>query len=91
MRVITDNDKANDRGSDVYRLSRAGVRVRVDESEHHMHHKFAIIDGRTVITGSYNWTRSAAELNYENIVVSDEPRLVSAFARTFDALWEELG
>ena len=44
VRVISDNDKAHDKGSDVWRLPDLGAEVRVDRSPHHMHHKFAIID-----------------------------------------------
>ena len=44
VRVISDDDKAMDAGSDIDRLERMGIPVRVDRSEHHMHLKFAIFD-----------------------------------------------
>jgi len=91
MRVITDDEKAVDRGSDIQDLARAGITVRVDNSTHHMHHKFAIFDRCYLVTGSYNWTRSAASYNEENIVVSDDDRLVQAFSSTFERLWEDFG
>jgi len=90
LRVITDDDKSFDRGSDIQRLREAGVPLRVDRSEHHMHHKFALFDRRELLTGSYNWTRSAANFNQENVVVTRDPRLVSAFASMFDAFWASL-
>ena len=90
VRIITDDDKSNDRGSDVDKLAGVGVPVRVDQTEAHMHHKFAIADGKQVLTGSYNWTRSAALRNEENIVVTNAPELVSAFARQFENLWTAL-
>lgn len=90
IRVITDNEKSLDRGSDIARLEEAGIDVRIDETEHHMHHKFAVFDRRLVLTGSYNWTRSAADFNLENIVLTDHPELVSSFAQVFDRLWNEL-
>ena len=54
-----------DLGSDIERHVKAGIAVKVDRTEHHMHHKFAVVDGKSVVTGSYNWTKSAAEFNQE--------------------------
>lgn len=91
LRVITDNDKANDEGSDVWKLERAGIPVRVDRTEWHMHHKFAVFDGSIALTGSYNWTRGAARNNEENLVLCEDERFVTAFRREFERLWERLG
>ena len=90
IRIITDDDKSEDRGSDIDRLERAGIHVRVDHSPYHMHHKFAVFDSRTLLTGSYNWTRSAATSNEENIVVSDDRDLVRQFAGKFEELWKQM-
>ena len=91
VRILTDLLKAEDAGSDVNRLASAGIAVVVDDSEVPMHHKFAVIDGSVVVTGSYNWTRSAAEANAENLVVTDDPRLVRAFEAEFARLWARWG
>ncbi|MBL68196.1 MAG: endonuclease [Verrucomicrobiales bacterium] len=91
VRVISDDDKAFDKGSDVGRLRGQGIDCRVDNTEHHMHHKFAIFDHRLLLTGSYNWTRSAALNNEENFVISGDPRLLKNFARMFDKLWADFG
>jgi len=90
VRVIADNDKANDRGSDVDRLERAGIPVRLDRTECHMHHKFALFDASALVTGSYNWTRSAAKYNEENFIVSHDARLVRTFSAEFARLWNAL-
>lgn len=91
VRIISDDDKALDRGSDLRRLAEAGVPVRYDDSPHHMHHKFAVFDGETVATGSYNWTRSAADSNRENLVVTDDGSVVQAYAAAFEELWQAYG
>ena len=91
VRIITDNDKAEDLGSDVDRLDDSGVPVRVDQTPHHMHHKYAIFDGDALLTGSYNWTRSAASSNEENIIVTYDEDLVREFVREFGKLWDSLG
>jgi len=90
LRVVTDDDKAYDRGSDVFELADAGIEVRVDQSDHHMHHKFALFDRSSVVTGSYNWTRSAAQHNRENVLITDDERLVRPYQRVFDEMWERL-
>jgi len=90
LRVVSDDDKSLDPGSDVRRLREAGIPVRLDRTEAHMHHKFAVFDRMRLLTGSYNWTRAAADVNHENVLVSDDARLVQPFCRAFDALWTSL-
>ena len=87
VRIIADDVKCDDRGSDLARLSKAGVSVATDSEESHMHHKFALFDDSLVLTGSYNWTRSAAAENQENIVISGDQRLLGAFREEGDRLW----
>ena len=89
VRIITDNDKARDEGSDIFYMMDRGVEVRMDNTENHMHHKFAVIDRRVLVNGSFNWTRSASECNQENILVTAEPKLVSAYIKEFEDLWFE--
>ena len=88
VRIVSDDHKSNDPGSDIRRLKKRGLAVRVDPTPHHMHHKFAVIDEETLVTGSYNWTRSASQGNFENLVLLTEPHLVEAFSTEFDRLWE---
>ncbi|MEN8162778.1 MAG: phospholipase D-like domain-containing protein [Acidobacteriota bacterium] len=91
VRIITDDQKVGDLGSDVTELAESGVSVATDSGPAHMHHKFAVVDGRTVVTGSYNWTRSASTENHENIVVIDNPEVVRRFEEVFERLWKAFG
>lgn len=87
VRLITDNEKMFDDGSDVRALARAGVPVRIDNTAAHMHHKFALFDRRWLLNGSYNWTRSAAEHNEENLVLCNDANLLRQFQGVFETLW----
>lgn len=89
VRILSDGDKARDPGSDTDRLGLSGVPVRLDHSDRHMHHKFAVVDGRILVNGSYNWTRAADSRNRENFTLTEEPALVLRFARAFEGLWGE--
>jgi phosphatidylserine/phosphatidylglycerophosphate/cardiolipin synthase-like enzyme len=88
VRLLTDDAKATDRGADVERLSAAGIRVAVDNSPAHMHHKFALFDHIWLLTGSYNWTRAAARENSENILVTNDTAVVRRFREEFERLWQ---
>ena len=58
-----------------------------------LHHKFAVIDNKTVITGSFNWSPSAAHTNDETLLVIHSPQLAQHFTREMNRLWDsaELG
>ncbi|HEX3150480.1 MAG TPA: phospholipase D-like domain-containing protein [Gemmataceae bacterium] len=88
VRIITDDDKSHDLGSDIDRLRAAGIPCKMDEGNAaHMHHKFALFDGHWLLNGSFNWTRSASEQNEENLIVTADPVLVAAFTEHFEWLW----
>ena len=91
VRVVSDNDKQHDAGSDIARLRAHGVPVRLDDTPHHMHHKFALADGRLLANGSFNWTRSATRDNDENLVVTDDANLAWVFGLQFEKLWQQFG
>lgn len=89
IRVVSDDDKSGDLGSDIERLAEAGVSVRIDRTPVHMHHKFAIFDGDMLMTGSYNWTRSANDENHENLLVTFDPALVAAYTKELERVWSQ--
>lgn len=90
VKIITDNDKSFDRGSDIELLSNKGIPIKIDQTDNHMHHKFCIIDKQLTLTGSYNWTRSAASYNQENILLTKEPSIAKQFLGEFEKLWSQL-
>ena len=64
VRIITDDEQSKSTGSDVMRLSRVdGIHVRHDgNARSHMHHKFALVDGATLLNGSFVRTAQASTL-----------------------------
>ncbi len=88
IRIITDNEKAYDSGSDIRKFAHAGIPVKVDVTSQHMHNKFAIADDSLLLTGSFNWTRTAAEHNRENILITPDEYIVHSFVKQFQYLWQ---
>jgi phosphatidylserine/phosphatidylglycerophosphate/cardiolipin synthase-like enzyme len=100
VRVISDDDTALNSGSKLFALAREGIATAVDSAidvrasggkvealPRHMHHKFAIVDGRLLLTGSYNWTYSAASVNCENALATDDMLFVERYAAEFTRMW----
>jgi len=53
-----------------------------------LHHKFAIVDGQTVITGSHNWSDAADANNDETLLLVQQGTIATLFQREFDRLWQ---
>eukprot|EP00475_Leptophrys_vorax_P003781 TRINITY_DN12210_c0_g1_i1.p1 TRINITY_DN12210_c0_g1~~TRINITY_DN12210_c0_g1_i1.p1 ORF type:complete len:206 (-),score=43.20 TRINITY_DN12210_c0_g1_i1:89-661(-) len=99
VRIITDAGQLEEPGSDVIDLKQKGAHVRTNnkireegkqdpDRLNYMHHKFCLIDRRTLLNGSFNWTRRAVLGNNENILVTEDEKLVSTFQKEFEKLWE---
>ena len=75
-----DNRNICDDGLDFQKFIRLGGQLYAYREAGLMHHKFALVDERTLLTGSYNWTYNA---NAENLLVSADPALVAGFQAEF--------
>lgn len=53
-----------------------------------LHHKFAVIDDRTTITGSHNWSAAADTQNDETLLIVENPTVAAHFVREFDRLYQ---
>ncbi|MCD6421479.1 MAG: phospholipase D family protein [Thaumarchaeota archaeon] len=89
VRVVIERESAYWSGSEYERLLSAGVDIRLDGNPHTMHHKVVVIDGKIVVTGSYNWTWSAENRNDENVVVLMDEGLAESYEKEFQRVWLE--
>jgi cardiolipin hydrolase len=92
IRIVADEGQAWERHSQIPYLKGEGILVRLGHgyrgSRSIMHDKFAIFDGRRVVTGSFNWTTSADRYNYENAIFISDPAAVLRYQREFERIWE---
>ncbi|EHB15943.1 Phospholipase D6, partial [Heterocephalus glaber] len=89
VRVVTDCDYMALNGSQIGLLRKAGIQVRHDQDLGYMHHKFAIVDKKVLITGSLNWTTQAIQNNRENVLIMEDAEYVRLFLEEFERIWEE--
>ena len=87
VRVYLDRSQIESSYSVSRFLVQKGIKTRISSNNYIMHHKFAIIDNRLLLTGSYNWTFSANNRNDENLLVIDNPEVVEIFHNQFVNLW----
>lgn len=87
VRLYLDKDQVDYKYSQSRFLVQKGIKTRISSNNYIMHHKFAIIDNRLLLTGSYNWTFSANNRNDENLMVIDDPEIVEIFQNQFVNLW----
>ena len=86
VQVILDKSQRTERYSSATFLANEGIPTYIDAVHKIAHNKVMIIDGKTLITGSFNFTKSAEEGNAENLlVISNSPDL----AQRYTANWKE--
>ena len=83
VEVILDKSQRTEDDARTKLLMDAGIPVRVDAAHAIAHNKVMVIDGETVITGSFNFTKVAEERNAENLLVIRD----AALAAKYDANW----
>jgi len=86
VRLITDDGRMDERA--IKDLQKVGIAVISDHGSHIMHHKFVVIDGDEVWTGSMNLTLSGAyrENNHFIRILSSE--LAVNYQVEFDEMWK---
>ena len=90
VRVLLD--RAQSVEEFVRRLQAEGIEVRrvVPRGEEaRFHQKYAVLDARLVVTGSYNWTVQGDIANHENVVVLRHEAAARAFQENFETTWQD--
>ena len=72
VRILLDKSNLKDKWSKMGTLLEADIDVGIDKVSGIAHNKVMILDKRIVITGSFNFTRSADSRNAENVIIIDD-------------------
>jgi phosphatidylserine/phosphatidylglycerophosphate/cardiolipin synthase-like enzyme len=85
VEVILDKSQRTDKYSSATFFYNAGIPVKIDAQHTIAHNKVMVIDGETVITGSFNFTKAAEEKNAENLLVIRDRKLAERYIKN----WQE--
>ena len=92
VRGVFDESQLRSGGGGEYdRLRAAGLDVRIDGGADKLHHKVIVIDGRIVITGSYNFSAAAESRNDENVLILSDPETAARFLAEFERVQAAAG
>ena len=85
MEVILGKSQRTQKYSSATFLFNVGISTKIDAQHAIAHNKVMIIDGETVITGSFNFTKAAEENNAENLLVIRDEKLAERYTKN----WQE--
>jgi len=80
VQIILDKSNHTEKYSSADFMHNVGIAVQIDAKHQIAHNKIMVIDGATVITGSFNFTKAAEENNAENLLVIRSPELAAKYA-----------
>ena len=86
--VMEEQQVKSNVGTEYDLFKQAGLDVFLDGNEGQMHHKTMIVDGDIVITGSYNFSRSAETRNDENLVVFHNRKIADFYMQEFQRIYQ---
>lgn len=84
VQVILDKSQRGERYTSATFLANEGVPVFIDAEHKIAHNKVMVIDGTTIITGSFNFTKAAEEGNAENLlIINNCPELAARYSQNW--------
>jgi len=89
IRILLDKAQETQAYSKSRYFINKGIEVRYDTGSGLMHNKIGIIDGKVLITGSFNWTAQAEIRNAENLLIIEDPELIKKYSERFEYLWNK--
>lgn len=95
VRLVTDSDNLLDKSDSskvreaIKTLQKAGIPVVGDERSGFMHHKFMVLDGHTVWTGSTNLTPTSLYHHNNNALTIRSRELASTFTAEFERMFSD--
>ena len=87
--VMEEEQVKSNVGTEYDPFKQAGLDVYVDGNEGQMHHKVMIVDGKIVITGSYNFSNSAETRNDETLVIFHNEQIADFFLEEFQRVYQQ--
>jgi len=83
VEIILDRSQKSDQYSSADFLANSGMSVKIDSEHAIAHNKVMVIDGETVITESFNFTKAAEESNAETLLVIHDKKCAERYTKNW--------
>lgn len=87
--VLFDQKKTKKDDEILDLLRENGIKTVVNKDKNKMHLKVVLIDSKTAIIGSTNWTKESFEENYDLIYITDDKKLILKLKEFVSKIWLE--
>ncbi len=88
VKILLDGKNIKNKLYVLNKIMNLNIPIKINFNYNIMHNKFLVIDGKSVETGSYNYTFSANSLNAENIIyLNGMPNIANKYKKEFLKLW----
>lgn len=84
VKVLIDKSQKTHPHSEYNFLRENGVSVKIDNISGIAHNKVIILDGTSVITGSFNFAKAAQNRNAENVVLIRDPKIAKFYMQNWN-------
>jgi len=84
VQVILDKSQKSERYTSATFLANSEIPTFIDAAHAIAHNKVMVLDGKTVITGSYNFTKAAEEKNAENLLIIQSVELAKIYSENWN-------
>lgn len=89
IKILLDKSNRKDKRSLQHTLKPLGISIRYDHLPGIAHNKVIIVDEKILITGSYNFSKSAYSRNAENVLVVNNQPLATLYLQNWHKRWEK--
>jgi phosphatidylserine/phosphatidylglycerophosphate/cardiolipin synthase-like enzyme len=85
VRVVLDKSQRSERYTSATYLANHNVPTWIDAKHAIAHNKIILVDGKTIFTGSFNFTKAAEQKNAENLlIIEGDPKLYAQYLSNFE-------
>lgn len=90
VQILLDKEHLHGKSKSILTdMKTSGILVKIEKTSGLSHNKIMIIDEKTIVTGSYNFSKGAYKRNSENLLILSDEALSKQYLENFENLWEK--